>query len=82
MHLYPKTASYYFAKARIPRGKPAELLKEEAAKEGLLGKAYTSTKKALAAALKRANKEDIILITGSIFTVAEVLPEPPIQTNN
>ncbi|MBL0082779.1 MAG: bifunctional folylpolyglutamate synthase/dihydrofolate synthase [Saprospiraceae bacterium] len=82
MHLYPKTASYYFAKARIPRGKPAELLKEEAAKEGLLGKAYTSTKKALAAALKRANKEDIILITGSIFTVAEVLPEPPIQTKN
>ena len=74
LHLYPKTAIYYFAKARIPRGKPAEMLRDEAAKEGLLGKAYTSTKKALAAALKKTNKEDIILITGSIFTVAEVLP--------
>ncbi|MBP9195350.1 MAG: bifunctional folylpolyglutamate synthase/dihydrofolate synthase [Saprospiraceae bacterium] len=74
LHLYPKTAIYYFAKARIPRGKPAEMLRDEAAKEGLMGKAYTSTKKALAAALKKANREDIILITGSIFTVAEVLP--------
>ncbi len=79
LHLYPKSATYYFAKARIPRGKPAELLRDEAAQEGLIGKAYTSTKKALAAAIKKANSEDIILITGSIFTVAEVLPDPQVQ---
>ncbi|HMS98662.1 MAG TPA: Mur ligase family protein [Saprospiraceae bacterium] len=79
LHLYPKSATYYFAKARIPRGKPAELLRDEAAQEGLIGKAYTSTKKALAAAIKKANSEDIILITGSIFTVAEILPDPQVQ---
>lgn len=79
LHLYPKSATYYFAKARIPRGKPAELLRDEAAQEGLIGKAYSSTKKALAAAIKKANSDDIILITGSIFTVAEVLPDPEVQ---
>lgn len=77
--LFPKAASYYFAKARIPRGKPAEILRDEAAQAGLKGKAYSSTKKALAAAKSKAGVDDIILITGSIFTVAEVLPVPRSQ---
>lgn len=74
--LFPKQARYYFAKANIPRGKEAVMLQEEALAFGLIGKCYSSTKKALAAAKKTAGKEDIILITGSIFTVAEVLPQP------
>lgn len=74
--LFPKQAHYYFAKANIPRGKDAAILKEEALVFGLKGECYSSTKRALAAAKKRAVKEDIILITGSIFTVAEVLHQP------
>jgi dihydrofolate synthase/folylpolyglutamate synthase len=74
--LFPKEAIYYFAKANIPRGKPASLLQEEANAFGLSGKAYTTTAKAYAAARAKAGKDDLILVTGSIFTVAEILPKP------
>ena len=72
--LYPKEAAYYFAK--VPRGKPASLLQEEAKAFGLIGKTYSSTAKAYAAARAKAGKNDLILITGSIFTIAEILPNP------
>ncbi|MCB0661026.1 MAG: bifunctional folylpolyglutamate synthase/dihydrofolate synthase, partial [Saprospiraceae bacterium] len=71
--LLPKDAQYYFAKANIPRGKEANALREEALQFRLYGKAYSSVRKALAAAKVSANKDDVILILGSIFVVAEVL---------
>lgn len=71
--LLPTNAKYYFAKADIPRGKPAKALKEEANTLGLDGKAYVSIRKALAAAKLSAQENDLILVTGSIFTVAEVV---------
>ena len=71
--LFPKTATYYFAKAKIPRGMEASQLKHLAASFHLNGKVYSSVRKALAAAKKKANKNDLIFVGGSIFTVAEVL---------
>ncbi|MBX2877986.1 MAG: bifunctional folylpolyglutamate synthase/dihydrofolate synthase [Saprospiraceae bacterium] len=71
--LLPKSASYYFAKADVPRGMPAEQLKVAAQKEGLAGKAYASVASALAAAKEAAAAEDVIFIGGSIFVVAEVV---------
>jgi dihydrofolate synthase/folylpolyglutamate synthase len=71
--LLPKVATYYFAKANIPRGKNAALLQQEAADCGLVGKAYTSVRKALAAAKKKAKPDDLIFVGGSIFVVAEVI---------
>jgi len=73
LSLLPKDADYYFCKANIPRGLEAELLQEKAKDFNLRGKAYSGVKKALRAAKKRANPEDVILVTGSIFVVAEVL---------
>lgn len=71
--LLPKVATYYFAKADVPRGLEADRLKEAASKEGLKGEAYTSVPGALEAAKRAATKEDVIFVGGSIFVVAEVV---------
>ncbi|TNE62299.1 MAG: bifunctional folylpolyglutamate synthase/dihydrofolate synthase [Bacteroidetes bacterium] len=75
LKLFPAGARYYFAKANIPRGLDAGSLRDQAAKHGLHGRAYTSVRQALKAARRAAGPDDLILVTGSIFVVAEVLPE-------
>ncbi len=70
---FPTSARYYFAKANIPRGLDAELLRERAVAFGLQGRAYRSVRHALRAALRAATPEDLVVVTGSIFVVAEVL---------
>jgi dihydrofolate synthase/folylpolyglutamate synthase len=70
---FPRTARYYFAKADIPRGLEATILQEKAATHGLRGRAYVSVGNALQAARRAAKPEDMILVIGSIFVVAEVL---------
>lgn len=71
--LFPTNASYYFVKADIPRGLPAEALMDAAAPYGLIGQEYASVQQGFQAAKKAARKHDIIFVGGSIFTVAEVL---------
>ena len=71
--LLPKAATYYFAKADVPRGMPAEQLKAAAQQKGLLGKAYDTVAIALAAAQEAASAKDVIFVGGSIFVVAEVV---------
>ena len=71
--LLPKNAKYYFCKANIPRGLNAEELKKQACEFKLKGAIFSSVKKALSAAKKNANKHDMILVSGSVFVVAEVL---------
>jgi len=69
----PLDAIYYFVKANIPRGYDAVKLQKVAANHGLNGKAYTTVRRGLAAAKRKAEKGDAILICGSIFVVAEVI---------
>ncbi|HSY76572.1 MAG TPA: bifunctional folylpolyglutamate synthase/dihydrofolate synthase, partial [Bacteroidia bacterium] len=69
----PKKAIYYFCKADIPRALDAGQLKEQAAKFKLHGNVYPSVRKALKAAQKQAGKNDLIMVAGSVFVVAEVL---------
>jgi len=71
--LFPTNATYYFAKANIPRGLDASALQTVAKEFQLIGKSYTSVNKAFAAARKKAQPEDLIFVGGSIFVVAEVL---------
>jgi dihydrofolate synthase / folylpolyglutamate synthase len=70
---FPNTARYYFAKANIPRGLEANVLRERADEFGLEGRAYSGVRNALAAAKRRAGPNDLVLVVGSIFVVAEVL---------
>ena len=73
LQILPKEADYYFAKADIPRGLDAELLKNQAQKYGLKGDNYLSVGEALRKAKKNAGPNDLIFIGGSTFIVAEVL---------
>lgn len=73
LKLLPQNATYYFAKANIPRGLDADILRGMAAEYGLKGKSYKSVRRAFMAAKMVAQKDDLIYIGGSIFVVAEVL---------
>jgi dihydrofolate synthase/folylpolyglutamate synthase len=73
LSLLPKRAQYYFCKANIPRGLNAVELQQQAAHYKLTGKTYPSVKAAYKSALKAAGKNDMVLVSGSVFVVAEVL---------
>ncbi|SMO90077.1 dihydrofolate synthase / folylpolyglutamate synthase [Saccharicrinis carchari] len=73
LRLLPKDATYYFAKADIPRGLDVDILKKEAQKYGVIGNTYMSVEEALCKAKKNAGANDLIFIGGSTFVVAEVL---------
>ena len=68
----PITAKYYFTKAAIPRALPEDELLESAKQYGLVGKSYPDVNKALKEALSNASEEDMIVVCGSVFVVAEV----------
>jgi dihydrofolate synthase/folylpolyglutamate synthase len=69
----PRAATYYFCKADIPRGMDVQLLQEQAAPHGLAGSVFASVSEAYAAAVKAAAHNDMVLVTGSVFVVAEVV---------
>jgi dihydrofolate synthase/folylpolyglutamate synthase len=73
LSMLPKTAQYYFCKPNIPRGLDVSVLHEAAQKLRLRGRTYGSVRRALAAARKAATPNDVILIGGSTFVVAEVV---------
>lgn len=73
LKLLPTKAVYYFAKADIPRGMPAEELQLKANAHHLQGMFYPSVKAAYETALEQAQPEDVIFVGGSIFVVAEII---------
>ena len=75
LSLLPKEAEYYFVQADIPRALPKEELQAKASDFMLKGNCYPNVHSGLEAAKAAGSKEDLIVITGSIFTVAEILPE-------
>lgn len=70
--MLPVTATYYFTNAQIPRALPAQELQEKAATYLLKGKKYDYVKDAVKAAMAHAHQNDLILVCGSVFVVAEV----------
>lgn len=73
LKLLPPDAVYYFAKAGIPRGLPAEELKAKAGEAGLQGQVYASVPEAYKQARANAASDELVFVGGSIFTVAEVV---------
>ncbi|UCS92639.1 bifunctional folylpolyglutamate synthase/dihydrofolate synthase [Echinicola marina] len=72
LELLPKDADYTFCQANIPRALEAEQLKEQAERQGLKGAVIKDVNKALAEAIKKADKKDLIFVGGSTFVVAEI----------
>ncbi len=73
LSMLPANATYYFCKANVPRGKDAFELQKEAMKFHLKGDAFTSVEAAYLTAKKQAKAGDVILLTGSVFVVADAL---------
>jgi dihydrofolate synthase/folylpolyglutamate synthase len=72
LSLLPKTASYYFTQAAIPRALPSLELQAKAATLDLHGEAFENVNLALKLARFFAQPDDLIIVCGSIFLVAEV----------
>jgi dihydrofolate synthase/folylpolyglutamate synthase len=75
LSLLPKEAEYYFVQADIPRALPKEELQIKALEFMLKGNCYPNVHSGLKAALENSSANDLVIVTGSIFTVAEILPE-------
>ena len=72
LKLLPQQAKYYYTQSHIPRALSAEALAEKGNHFGLNGGVYENVNFAIAEAKKNANPQDLILVIGSIFLVAEV----------
>ena len=72
LSLLPKEANYYFCEANINRALPVKELRIKAKSYDLIGESYASVKLAINAALSTSKGEDLILIGGSNFIVAEI----------
>lgn len=72
MPYFPNLATYYFTQASVPRAMSAQTLTEIASKTHT-GNTYSNVSEAIDTCMKQADKQDIIIITGSFFIIADAL---------
>ena len=72
LKLLPTSAKYYYTQSHIPRALAANELAIKGNALGLQGAYYEHVNIALEAAKKNANQQDLILVIGSVYLVAEV----------
>ncbi len=65
--------TWRFSQPSVPRGLPVGDLQAAAREMGIEGEAYPQVKEAIAAARAAAGVDDLVLVTGSIFLVADAL---------
>ena len=65
--------NWYFSQPSVPRRLPVADLVVAAKEMGIEGRGYDNVKEAIAAARSAADKDDLVLVTGSIFLVADAL---------
>ncbi len=65
--------SIYFTQPSVPRRLPVADLVAAAKEMGIEGESFENVKEAIAAARAAADKDDLVLVTGSIFLVADAL---------
>ena len=72
LSIFPKNARYYFSNAHIERALPHHNLLEKAKAFELNGQSFDDVNEAIKAAKLHAAADDIIIVCGSVFLVAEV----------
>jgi dihydrofolate synthase/folylpolyglutamate synthase len=70
--LFPGNAAYYFTKAHNPRALPEKELQKAAGEFGITGDAFSDINLAIKEALANASPDDLIVVCGSVFVIAEV----------
>lgn len=73
LRMLPQDAVWYFTQPSVPRQLPVGELVRTAESIGLKGNAYNNVKEAIASARANAAADDLVLVTGSIFLVADAL---------
>lgn len=73
LSILPKNAQYYFTNAHIERALPHKQLQEKATAFELYGESFDEVNVAIKAAKQHAATNDIIIVCGSVFLVAEVI---------
>jgi dihydrofolate synthase / folylpolyglutamate synthase len=72
LRLLPANAFYYFTQADIPRALDAVQLAAMGEEYGLKGDVFVDVNAAVQEAVSKAGEDDLIVVCGSIFLVAEV----------
>lgn len=72
LNLLPTAAHFYFTQSGVPRSLPASDLQTLAQSKGLTGSSFTNVNDAIASAKKNAAQNDLIVVCGSTFVVAEI----------
>ena len=72
LSILPKDARYYFSNATIERALPHRDLLEKAKTFELNGESFDEVNTAINAAKQKATADDIIIVCGSVFLIAEV----------
>ncbi|MDA1121387.1 MAG: bifunctional folylpolyglutamate synthase/dihydrofolate synthase [Bacteroidetes bacterium] len=72
LDILPKSATYYFTQAKIPRALDASELSRRAFSFGLNGEVIPDVNEAIQRAMVKALENDLIFIGGSSFVVAEI----------
>jgi len=73
LRMLPADADYYYTRPSVPRGLDETTLADAAEREGRPGPHFPDVQQALAAAKAVASPDDLIVVTGSIFLVADLL---------
>jgi dihydrofolate synthase/folylpolyglutamate synthase len=74
--LFPKDATYYFTNAHIPRALPYDALQLMGKEIGLLGDGFDDVNMAIESAKNNSKPEDVIVVCGSFFIIAEIEAAP------
>ena len=72
LKLLPQKAAYYFTQSHIPRALAAKELALKGEALGLLGACYEDVNEAIVNAKQNSHTNDLILVIGSVYLVAEV----------
>jgi dihydrofolate synthase/folylpolyglutamate synthase len=81
LNYLPVEAEYYFTRLSVPRTMNENELGKLAEKSGLTGKTFNTVKEAFEKAKEEAGRDDLIMITGSNFLVADFLEYKGKNTN-
>jgi dihydrofolate synthase/folylpolyglutamate synthase len=71
--IHHPSLTWYFSQPSVPRRLPVTDLQSAALRLGIHGDAFQHVKQAISAARAAASPDDLVLVTGSIFLVADAL---------
>lgn len=73
LRMMPHQATYYVTRPNVPRGLDADTLLQAVHAEGITAHSYPTCQEAIQAARRDAAPTDLVLVTGSIFLVADAV---------